>query len=238
MMYRSKKRLAAFGFAALLPLAAGAAGATDPQHQGMSPDKHAEHRTLFNNPVKPAKKVKVDLRDLELVDQEGRRGMFASELIGDKLVALNIFYSDCTTVCPVTSAIFAQLQDRLGERMDREVRLISLTVDPITDTPPRLKAYSRKHGTKPGWFWMTGSKPAMDEVLDGLGLYSADYTEHPAAVLVGDSLSGEWRRFYGFSSPAQILDQLNLLQAKRQQATRQRALAATRDKNHFQGDGR
>ncbi len=191
-------------------------------HDGHSPQpehsagEHGTHQGLFNQGVGEARPAKVRLHDLTLVDQAGTPYRFASQLVGDWLVALNIFYSDCTTVCPVTSAIFAQLQTRLGDRLGREVRLLSLTVDPITDTPARLYAQAAAYGARPGWFWITGEKSRVDQVLDGLGLYAADFREHPAAVVVGDGRTGTWHRFYGFSSPEQILEQLNRLLAARE----------------------
>jgi len=167
----------------------------------------------------------VDLRDTELVDQDGHTMKFASKVLGDKLVALTFIYTSCTTICPVTSAIFTQLQQRLGARMDSEVRLVSVTLDPVVDTPARLKAYSAKHGRKPGWIWLTGEKSKVDHVLDGLGAYAAEFNQHASMVLVGDPISGQWIRLFGFPSPDDIIARLDRFKAKRARVS----MASTKD---------
>lgn len=55
----------------------------------------------------------------------------------------------------------------------------------------------------------------MDRVLRGLGAYAPDFTEHPAAVLVGDAVGGEWARFFGFPAPRMLLERLDGLRGKR-----------------------
>jgi len=139
-------------------------------------------------------------------------------VIGDRIVVMDFVYTSCTTVCPVISAVFGQVQDKLGEQLGDEVVLVSVSVDPVRDTPQRLKAYAATHNAKPGWIWLTGGKRTMDEVLDGLGAYSPNFEDHPSMVLVGDGRSGEWSRFFGFPSPDRIMDQVNALQAARQTA--------------------
>ncbi|WP_207063469.1 SCO family protein [Motiliproteus sp. SC1-56] len=196
-------------------MSAPEAGDGDHARHGKAGADHSAHQGVFDKPAVQARPITVDLVDIDLVDQEGRALSFAREAVGDKLIALNIFYSTCTTVCPVTSAIFAELQDRLGARLGEEVHLISVTVDPTTDTPARLKAYAGKHGAKPGWLWLTGQKRAVEQVLEGLGLYTDVYTDHPSAVLVGDPLTDEWHRFWGFPGPEQIDAQLHRLEAAR-----------------------
>lgn len=168
--------------------------------------------------AKAAITADIALHDAALLDQDGETVQFASEALGDKLVALTFFYTSCKTICPVTSAIFSQVQDRLGDRLEREVRLVSLTVDPGTDTPERLEAHAAKFNRKPGWIWLTGDKSEVDKVLEGLGAYAADYTQHPLVVLVGDPVSGRWSRLFGFPTPDDIVAKLDELKAVRAHA--------------------
>jgi protein SCO1/2 len=131
---------------------------------------------------------------------------------------MDFVYTSCTTVCPVLSAVFSQVQNRLGDELGKDVALVSLSVDPIRDTPQRLKAYAAKHKAQPGWIWLTGPKPTMDDVLNGLGAYSPNFEDHPSMVLVGDGRTGEWSRFFGFPSTDRLVEQVNALQAARQRA--------------------
>jgi protein SCO1/2 len=171
-------------------------------------------------PAVEAKPAEVKLLDLELLDQDGRKVRFRSDVIGEKITVIDSFFTTCGLICPILSAIYADLQDRLGDRLGKEVALVSISVDPNTDIPPRLKEFAGKWEAKPGWVFLTGQKQTVDRVLDGLGLYSADFTAHPAAFLVGDGKSGRWTRFYGFASPEELLGKIDELSAARRTLAR------------------
>ena len=200
---------------------AGSADHEHHQHEAIAEgeaDPHAHHKAMLNKPAEPARSTEVDLRDLMLVDQDGRQVKFVSDVIGDRIVVMDFVYTSCTTICPVLSALFGQVQGKLGDHLGEDVILVSVSVDPTRDTPQRLKAYAARHQARPGWIWLTGPKTTMDDVLDGLGAYSPDFENHPSMVLVGDGRTGEWSRFFGFPSPDRIMDQVNALQAARQTA--------------------
>lgn len=167
-------------------------------------DPHAHHRQAEAKPV-DAQSARVALADTPLVDQDGRRLRFKSDVVGERIVIVDFIYTTCTTVCPVVSAVMAQLQEKLGARLGRDVALVTVTVDPVRDTPARMKAYAAKMGSVSGWTWLTGPKPQVDEVLKVFGAYTPNFTEHPALILVGDAKSGKWLRFYGFPTPDQLM---------------------------------
>jgi protein SCO1/2 len=171
----------------------------------------------FNSPAaaKQGERVEVELLDLALIDQDGRKLRFKSDVIGDRLVVIDTFYTTCTTICPILSAVFVSLQQKLGNRLGREVVLVSLSVDPGTDIPARIKKYAARHGARPGWIFLTGGKRSMDRVLRGIGAYISDYTQHAPAVLVGDGRHSGWTRFYEFPSPDLILGRIEELRAAR-----------------------
>ena len=151
------------------------------------------------SPDAKPKAARVTLHDIQLVDVDGQTIRFKSEAVGNRIVVVGFIYTSCTTICPVTSAVLADVQQRLikkfGERFGHEVKLITLTVDPATDTSERLKAYAANFGSPAGWLWLTVEKPQIDRVLTGLGAYAADFTRHSGAVLVGDARRGDWTAF-------------------------------------------
>jgi protein SCO1/2 len=171
--------------------------------------------------VKP-KAARVTLHDIQLVDFDGEAVRFKSEAVGNRIVVVGFIYTSCTTICPVTSTILGKVQERLietlGEGFGRDVKLITLTVDPATDTPERLKEYAANFGSPAGWLWLTGDKPQVNKVLLGLGAYAADFTRHSGAVLVGDARSGDWMRFYGIPDAPDIVDRVEHLLAARSRA--------------------
>ncbi|MFZ2311914.1 MAG: SCO family protein [Methylobacter sp.] len=154
---------------------------------------------------------KVRLLNPELLDQNGIPVRFASDIVGDRIVALNFIYTDCSTACPVSSAIFSKLQDRLGEKLKQNVRMVSLSINPAMDTPERLKASAERFHAGPEWVWLTGERARVDALLKGLGVYNTDYTNHTPVILVGDPTHGVWTRFNGFSSPEAIAARIDEL---------------------------
>ncbi len=177
-------------------------------------DHHAMHKEAAAKPVTP-QAARVTLTDTPLLDQEGRTLRLKTDAIGDRIVVVDFIYTTCTTVCPVVSAVMAQVQGKLGARAGRDVGLLTVTVDPVRDTPARLKEYGGRHGSGPGWTWLTGPKPQVDEVLKVFGAYTPNFVDHPPLVLVGDAKSGKWMRFFGFPSPDQVVSAVAELTAAR-----------------------
>ncbi|MGE5700306.1 MAG: SCO family protein [Deltaproteobacteria bacterium] len=183
---------------------------------GASHEEHGEHRheaAKTQNRLDEETNVRVDLADVELVDQDGRKVRFASDVVRGRVVVIDLIYTTCPLVCPILSAIFSRLQEQLGDRLGSEVHLVSVTVDPNTDIPPRLKEYAARFDARPGWTFLTGERQNVAQVLKGLGGYTADLTNHPAMILVGDGGKEGWTRLYGFPSPEQILEKVNEISA-------------------------
>ncbi len=147
----------------------------------------------------------MSIPDVELLDQDGRTVRFYSDLVKGKTVAVNFIFTTCTTVCPPLGATFARVQRELGVRAGRDVQLISISVDPVTDTPERLKAWGEKFKAGPGWTFVTGSKPQIDELLRALAASTAKREDHSPMVLVGNDAAGQWRRAYGIAAPGKLV---------------------------------
>lgn len=207
-----------FGFRAsaafLVWLSLGAATAIS--RAGEHADPHAEHRAnMETDAPRAAQQASITIPAADLITQSGDTVSLQSEVIGDRLAVIDFVYTTCTTVCPVLSAIMMQVQDRLDGRMRDEIVLVSITVDPQRDTPERMRAYAQNLRVGNGWYWLTGDKSAVDEVLKALGAYTPNFEDHPAMVLVGDGSTGDWSRFVGFPSAQKILDKLSDFDAVR-----------------------
>jgi protein SCO1/2 len=148
---------------------------------------------------------KMTIPDVELLDQDGRTVHFYTDLVRGKVVAVQFIFTTCTTICPPLGATFARVQKDLGERAGRDVHLISISVDPATDTPERLKAWGAKFHAAEGWTFVTGSKPEVDELLRALGAATASPADHSPTVLIGNDAAGQWTRAYGLARPAVLV---------------------------------
>lgn len=185
-------------------------------HPADAADPHAAHKAAAANPG-VGETTRIQLADTALVTQDGKAVKFKSDVLGDKIVVIDFVYTTCTTVCPVVSALFANLQERLGPELGNEVALVSVSVNPLRDTPQRLKELGAKYKAGPGWTFLTGKKPQVDEVLKAFGAYTPNFAEHPPLVMVGDAKSGQWVRFFAFTGPDQVMAAVGDLRAARQQ---------------------
>jgi protein SCO1/2 len=85
------------------------------------------------------------------------------------------------------------------------VQLISISVDPVVDTPERLRDYAAKFKAAPGWTFVTGDKLDIDSLLRALGGAVADKNQHTPSVLVGNDTAGRWTRTYGLATPSTLV---------------------------------
>ena len=148
---------------------------------------------------------KMVIPDVEVLDQNGNALHFYSDLIKGKTVAINFIFTNCTTICPPLAATFARVQKDLGDKTGRDVHFISISVDPLTDTPERLKAWGAKFKAGDGWTFVTGDKQEIDKLLNALGASVSRREDHSPTVIVGNDLQGIWTRTYGLARPAQLV---------------------------------
>jgi cytochrome oxidase Cu insertion factor (SCO1/SenC/PrrC family) len=142
---------------------------------------------------------KLNIPDVEVLDQEGNALHFYSDLIKGKTVAINFIFTNCTTICPPLAATFARVQKEMGDKVGKDVHFISISVDPLTDTPERLKAWGAKFKAGAGWTFVTGTKPEMDKLLNALGASVSRREDHTPAVIIGNDTKGIWTRTYGLA---------------------------------------
>ena len=145
--------------------------------------------------------------DVELIDQDGRPLHFYRDLVQGRVVAIDFVFTTCTTICNLLGANFAQAEKLIDPRLASHVRLISISVDPVNDTPARLKEYSARFHGSPAWRLVTGKKSEVDTLLKALGQYTADKTAHTGTVLIGNG-DGQWVRANGLGAASTIADLL------------------------------
>lgn len=137
--------------------------------------------------------------DIPLRDQNGKEVRLYSDLIAGKTVIVNSFFATCSGSCPVMTGTFRKIQTDLGDRLGRDVHLISITVDPETDTPEQLRRFAKEAGAKPGWSFVTGERENVNLALRKLGLSTDVKENHTAVVIIGNEPKGVWRKAFGLA---------------------------------------
>jgi protein SCO1/2 len=126
--------------------------------------------------------------------QSGTPVRFYDDLIKGKVVLINFFFTTCTSICPRTTENLVKVEEALGERLGRDVVMISITVDPDHDTPAVLEEYTRRYRTKPGWQFVTGQRQDIDSVRRRLGVNKdgGDKSQHTGLLVYGNETTGQW----------------------------------------------
>lgn len=147
----------------------------------------------------------MNIPDAQVLDQNGKQLNFYSDLVKDKTVAINFIFTTCTAICPSLAATFRRVQQEAATR-GVDVQLISISVDPATDTPERLRDFAAKFKAGPNWTFVTGDKARIDSVLQALGAAVSNKNDHTPMMLIGNDPSNYWTRAYGLTSPVKIVD--------------------------------
>lgn len=147
----------------------------------------------------------------EFIDHQGRRIRFYDDMVKDKLVIINMMYTVCAGICPSNTANLLTVQQALGERIGREVHMVSLSLRPEMDSPAALRAYIDKYGIQPGWTFLTGPRASMERVRRKLGFYDSDPNEdaqlsrHTGMLSIGNDKIARWCMVPALSATHQIV---------------------------------
>jgi len=143
--------------------------------------------------------------DVLLVNQNGEKMRFYSDLLQGKVVVINSFFATCTGSCLPLNRNLEKLQKALGDHMGKEVNFISISVDPTLDTPTNLKAYAKKLNAGPGWFFLTGDKANVDFALKKLGQFVDDKNDHLNIFIIGNERTRLWKKAFGLAPDVELL---------------------------------
>lgn len=142
--------------------------------------------------------------NMALWDQSGRLVM-KKDFLGHPL-ALNFVFTSCRVarMCPASSACMKQLGDALARMPGAsEVRLLTITFDPETDTPGVLRAYADGYGIDHARHrFLTGDAGQIKDLMRHYGIQTLrdDGTiVHNAALIV---ISPEGRIAYRSEGPS------------------------------------
>jgi protein SCO1/2 len=110
--------------------------------------------------------------DFSLIERGGRQ-VRLSDLAG-KVWITNFMYTHCQDTCPLQTAEMAKFQTDFAE--EKDLWLVSITVDPVRDTPEVLSRFAKRYGADPErWLFLTGEKKSIYRLaLEGFRLSVAD----------------------------------------------------------------
>ena len=135
-----------------------------------------QHSSTPSDPDAQTPVIKPDyprhLIDFSLMDQSGQA--FTRQQLDGKIVVVSFVFTSCAAVCPYVNAQMEKVQQLTAGRSD--VRLISLTMDPVDDTPQVLAKYGQSYGQDTGrWSFLTGDETEMHRLV-GVSFLPPDTT--------------------------------------------------------------
>ncbi len=142
--------------------------------------------------------------EVTLVDQEGRAVNLKRVLESGEPLVLDFIFGTCTTVCPVLSAGYANLQAKLGADA-RKVRLVSVSIDPENDSPQVMRDYLKRYRAKPGWDFLTGKREDVDRVMRAFNAYIPNKMSHQPLTFIRPRGEARWVRIFGLMSSSEFL---------------------------------
>lgn len=119
--------------------------------------------------VAPARR----LPDVPLALADGRATTLAA-LTRGRVTALQLMFAGCSAICPLQGALFQQIQAQARER-GVALQFLSISIDPLNDTPAALAAWLARFGALPGWL---AAAPRLED-LAGLSDVLAAGGEKP-----------------------------------------------------------
>ncbi len=132
--------------------------------------------------------------NVPVVSQDGRTLNFYDDLIKDKIVVLSFIYTSCKDICPLATARLGEAQEKLGDRLGRDIFFYSISIEPERDTPERLKQYADAFHAGPGWMFLTGLPEDIKLIRDKFGDRRPDLIDHRNDVVLGNGATEEWQR--------------------------------------------
>lgn len=111
------------------------------------------------------------LAGLRLVDHR-QQALTAAQLAG-RPVLLHFVFTGCSATCPLQVQQLRAVQAALAPAVRRQVQFVSVTVDPVADTPQALAAFARRQqADQPGWRFVTGAPDQVLAVADRMQVFA------------------------------------------------------------------
>jgi protein SCO1/2 len=139
------------------------------------------------------------LRGVQLQDHRGRS--FKADDKGRGPVLMHFIYTGCGATCPTQVRELVELRAKLPAELRQQVRFLSVSIDPLSDTPATLAAFARKHGAdQPGWQFLTGPRAQVDGLAERMRLFDPakpGVADHRTALYLYGSDGQLVQRFRG-----------------------------------------
>jgi cytochrome oxidase Cu insertion factor (SCO1/SenC/PrrC family) len=137
---------------------------------------------------------------------------FYDEVLKDNIVVISFIFTNCQSACPLMTRNLTMIRDMLGEDERRSIQFISISIDPLRDTPSAMKEFARKHDADiEGWLWLTGQPDDVNYITKRLGSYTDDPEMHTTTLLAANVPNAHWTKIEPNVPPNGVVARLRML---------------------------
>ncbi len=106
-----------------------------------------------------------------LINQSEEKINFPSHFAG-KIIVTGYIFTNCPDICPLTINNMRLIQDRLKKEKIKDVEFVSISFDPLQDTPEVLRNFAEiRNLDLQNWQFLTGEKKVIDSLIKKAGVY-------------------------------------------------------------------
>ena len=137
--------------------------------------------------------------DFTLTERSGQS--FSSQALEGNVVVYSFFFAACPSICPKQNQA---IRDLHKEYASRGVKFVSITCDPETDTPLKLRNYAAAYtDDTENWLFLTGDLSEIQRVGKEYFRISLGPQTHSERLVVADA-TGKTRGAFDWKEPEKL----------------------------------
>ena len=147
--------------------------------------------------------------NLEVFDQDGKSLRFYDDVLKDKVVAINFIFTNCQGACPLMTRQMTMVRDMLGVDLGTDIHFVSISIDPVRDTPAAMKEFAETHDAdQAGWRFVTGNPDNLAFIVKRLGQYTDEVEAHSTLLLAANVRTAHWTKIPPNVPPNGVVERL------------------------------
>lgn len=154
------------------------------------------------------REASIQFPDAEMIDASAQKFALRGDIEQDAIVVMNFSYTTCDSICPLGNQILKFVDERRHE-VTRPVHLLTITIDPASDTPEKMRKTADAFGASENWHWLTASPAVISRILNAADANVTDIELHDPVFLVGDMRAGRYFRSLSMPDADEILSMLS-----------------------------
>ena len=150
--------------------------------------------------------------NIELIDQNGQRLAFYDDVLKGNIVVISFIFTNCQGACPLMTRNLTMIRDMLPSKVRDEIQFISISLDPVRDTPAAMKEFAQTHDAdQERWLWLTGQPDNVNLITNKLGSYTDELEAHTTTLIAANVREAHWTKIAPNVPPRGVVERLRML---------------------------